>query len=230
MIAAPAAMPQPARLDAAPTPARRRREALLGSLLVCNYLIICAAKWRLGVPQELLWISHVCLPLTGLALLFDSGLLFTSTLILIFVPHVLWLTDFTAWAISGNSPLGITGYLSRAGWLMCISTAHHLYVLPLMLTLFLRKPAVDPAALPTAAALFTTLALLSRLFLPPRDNVNYAFAVLPAMQHPLIQRINDLPAAVYFPGMLLFTIFILLAPTAWVLRRLVRAPLGRRSR
>ncbi len=195
---------------------------LLGALLLTHFVIVCAIKSAQGIPGDVLWMSHVALAFAGAGLLLGSRLFTGAALTAIAVSHSLWLIDFFAALFTGNNPLQITHYLHGSDKLTWIATAHHLYLLPLLIVIVLRSARYQFASLGLAAALIVATTLLSCAALPEALNVNFAFATLPGVDIAPLRWLHSLPTAGYLAVQLGWQIIVFMAPVALVLRFLTR--------
>jgi hypothetical protein len=148
---------------------------MLGGLLLIHFVIVCAIKTARGVPDEILWMSHIGLLLAGIGLVFRNATLLAATTIAIFVLHALWLGDCVAWLVTGHFPLGISTYLRDADAWVWLATAHHFYLIGLLPWCVTGRALGRPEALLLAVALYLSLTVASRAFTDPGLNVNFAF-------------------------------------------------------
>jgi hypothetical protein len=138
----------------------------------------------------------------------------------ILMPHAIWLLDCVSRLLVGVNSLGITVYLERAdawGWL---ATAHHFYLAPLLVIVFVRHGTYTAATLPAAVMLCAMLTVASRVMLPASENVNYAFRLLPSVDQPLLNVVNTLDPIPYLAILNGAVIVTMLLPTAAILKRL----------
>lgn len=204
--------------NAVPLRLSRRTRRRVGALLLAHFALVSLIKISTGVACEILWMSHVGLLLAGLGLVLDKPLLVATALLDVLVLHGLWLVDCFGWAFTGDFPLGITTYLRTADTLGWIATAHHFYLVPLLL-LFVRPPAVrTPEALLSAIAVYLLLTVVSRAVLPPARNVNFAFGVSFGPEVPLVTWGNRQTGAIYLPLLNAFVALVMLAPPFILLR------------
>ncbi len=204
----------------------RRGLRWLGGALLGHFAFVCIVKFSGGKGAELLWISHVGLLLTGLGLILSSRLLWTTALTLVVVPHTLWIVDCVVGLATGDFPLDLTNYVTQAGPLEWLGTAHHFYLLPLLLALFLRDRVWPVEAWPLSIAVFLGLTVVSRGLTPPTDNVNWAFGVCPEWDTPAVSAINRLGGSVHLLLLNAFVAGMILTPTAWGLSRLAARSRG----
>lgn len=126
-----------------------------------------------------------------------SVLLIGTALISVFVVHSLWLVDCVIWLLTSHFVLGVTHYLDGAGLGVWVATAHHFYLVPLLLISVLRSRRCPRASFPAAVALFLSLSLISRGFLAPANNVNFSFHVDTSLDWAFLDWANRLPGPVY---------------------------------
>jgi len=180
-----------------PEPLAGRWPALLGAVLIAHLLVVVATKMMRGTPEDVLWMSHVALGLTGAALLVRSALLIAAVATCVLVPHTLWLADWLVGRFTGAHPLGLTTYLDNADTLTWIGTVHHFYLVPLLLLLVQRVTVDGRRAVATACGLFLLLSIVSRVALPPESNVNNAYAALPTVTWPMFRAMDGMGTVAY---------------------------------
>lgn len=198
----------------------------LGWLLLLNAALVVAAKLALNRPGDLLWFSHVGLFAAGLGLALRSDTLLAATYVGVTGLHAVWLYDAICGLCTGSFPLGITRYLLDAdGWTWA-GTLHHFYLAPLLVTVMFRRPICPPRALLIAVTAFLYLTLLSRLLLPPADNVNFAYGTTVTGHYRIVEWGNRQVPGVYLPGLCAFVTLVYFTPAfllaqifAWRARR-----------
>ena len=169
----------------------------LGLLLLADFAIVCVLKAASGKPGEIWWMSHVGLLIAGLGLVCRSTLLICTALISVFVVHSFWLVDCAIWLVTGNFVLGVTKYLEGAELRVWLATTHHFYLIPLLAISVLRRKQCPPMSLLAAMVLFLAVTLVSRVFVAPEQNVNFAFRVETSLDWPILLRFNRLPGPAY---------------------------------
>ena len=169
----------------------------LGLLLLADFAIVCSIKSAYDSGSEIWWMSHVGLLIAGLGFVGRSSMLISTALISIFVLHSLWLVDCLVWLVTDQFVLGVTTYLQDARLGVWVATAHHFYLVPLLLISVLDSRRCPRASFPAAVALFIFLSLISRAFLAPADNVNFAFRVDTSLDWTFLYWINHLPPYTY---------------------------------
>lgn len=195
-----------------------RLRRVLGTVLLLHFLAVCAVKIGCGLAGEILWMSHIGLLLTAYGLLSNRPLLLATALVDVLVLHGLWLADFLVWRATGAFPLGVTRYLVTAtGWTW-LATAHHFYLVPLLLALVRRRAVRAPETLLAAIAMYLLLTVLSRALVPPALNVNFAYGVPTATSVPLVAWGNLQPGAVYLPALNAFVALFMFTPVYLLLR------------
>ncbi len=176
---------------------QKMKYPFIGGFLLLNFLIVVLVKFQLGRTQELLWLSHIALVIAGVGFMLGKDLLVYTAVTSIFLPHLIWLFDFTCWLLWGSNPLGITTYLNDANKWIWIGTLHHFYLLPILTVLILRNGKYPLTTLPMVIATFLYLTLFSRMFSHAAFNINYAFKFLPGLDSPLLNWFNQLPVNIY---------------------------------
>lgn len=170
----------------------------IGAAMLAHFVfVLCVIIWRREAPGEVLWLSHMSLLLSGLGLVLQSALLVATALTAVGILHGLWLLDSLPGLTLGYFPLGATTYLLTSDVCTVVATAHHFYMAPLLFTIVWRHGAYPKAALPMACLLWLVLTVTSRIAVPPIFNVNFAFCVPMAADHPFIAWINQLDAVSY---------------------------------
>ena len=110
----------------------------IGALVSLHFAIVCGIKLQKGIGGDVCWMSHLSLAFTGAGLILRSPPLLSAALIGVLVPHSVWLLDCFGWILFGSFPLGVTAYLESADARTWIATAHHFYLIPLLLFVVLR--------------------------------------------------------------------------------------------
>ena len=169
----------------------------VGLLLLVDFAIVCTINFAYDKGSEIWWMSHVGLLIAGLGFVGRSAMLISTALISIFVLHSLWLVDCVVWLVTDQFVLGVTTYLQDARLGVWVATAHHFYLVPLLLISVLHSRRGPRASFPAAVALFIFLSLISRAFLAPADNVNFAFRVDTRLDWTFLHWINHLPPSTY---------------------------------
>jgi hypothetical protein len=202
-------------------PDRDRLGRIVGAILLVQLTVTAAVKIATGAAADLLWVSHVALALSAAGFLLRRPMLLAVALTMIAVPHAAWIVDSVVTGAGGRSPLGLTRHLMGADALAWLASAHHVYLLPLLLVA-VRRRGYPRGALATAIALVVALSLLARLALPAPSNVNYAHRLLPGIDHPLSWWMNGLPPLAYLSLLNGAIAAGVLVPTAVLLRRWTR--------
>jgi len=165
--------------------------------------------------------SHVALAAAAIGLLYSSAIFIASAFVGVSVLHGLWLADCFFWMVTGDFPLGITNYLRDADAWVWLSTLHHFYLLPILIWAIRGLERWPREAFLTAVAAYLVLTTFSHGLLDRSLNVNYAFGVLTAIDHPLVHLANRLPGATYLLGLVSFVTVFMFMPADMVGRRLV---------
>ena len=156
---------------------------VLGVFLLVHFALVVGIKIKIGQPDDILWMSHVGLLTTACGFLARKPALVTAALIELLVLHSLWLYDCISWMLTGSFPMGLGTYLINANALVWIATAHHFYLIPLLVIAVRSRPLHPKEALLIAIATYLFLTCLCRVFLLPAHNINYAFGVRIAWEH-----------------------------------------------
>ncbi len=204
----------------------RRYGQILGALLLAHFATLCAIKLNKGLNEEILWVSHLSLALTGVGLWIRSTNLIGASFTLILFLHALWLVDCFCGLVLGRFPLGITDYLVTADAWTWIGTAHHFYLAPLLLAAVARSRVYSIQSIVLAIVLFGIVSVVSRVALPEASNINSAFRLLPRLDNPAIRQFDALPAASYLAllNLVAFGVFFLPAVAVGLLLARRRTP------
>jgi hypothetical protein len=193
---------------------RTRTARILGTLLLAQFLFVCAHKLARGVAVELFWMSHACLLLAALGLLLRKSWLVGAALTGIGVLHTLWVIDAVAWLLTGEYPLTFANYLHDLDALGWVGTSHHFYLAPLLLWVVIRERNYTWAALATTMAVYAALTVFSRFALPEADNVNRAWQIAGGPRLALADWVNGLPLVPYLLVLNLLTTAFVFLPVA----------------
>ncbi len=196
-----------------------KRRPVLGAVFLLHFVAVCLVKLTVYSGEEIWWLSHISLALAGLGLVLRSTLLPAAALTTVLVMHSIWLVDCAAGLSTGAFPIGVTSYVQGADAWVWLGTAHHFYLLPLLLLLQIRRPAYPNYSLLLSAAVYALLTAISRLWLPAEANVNYAFVVEVLRTAPHVAWANGLPPVFY---LLVVNVFISVGfffPTSVFLQR-----------
>lgn len=197
-------------------------QRFIGFVLAAQWVLTCILKFIEGQPVELAWLCHVTLLLAAMGLILNRPLLIHAALIAVLGPHSLWLMDLTGSVILGYSPFGITGYLEGMPWWVWLGTAHHLYLMPILLWIVLRSDDPPRGAIWLASVLYLYLTVFSHAFLPATDNVNYAHGLFGAIDFGLLNNLNRLPGAPYLLLLNVGTTAVFFAPAGWLILKVRR--------
>lgn len=147
---------------------------ILGWILVSHFFYCLCRSLYLGIPENVLWISHVGTLIGGVGASLRNRRLISLALVICFGHHMFWVFDTLIWLITGRFAFGATAYLqhySLSGWLQ---SANHFFTVPALLVLALLQGGVDKHAWIWAGLLFLFLVATSLLLLPSTSNVNCA--------------------------------------------------------
>jgi hypothetical protein len=170
---------------------------LAGVGLTLHFVFVCAAKILSERPDQVWWVSHISLAIAAVGLIFRSRLLVATALTNVLVLHLLWLIDFTCWRLSGRFAFAMTSYLNTDDWCVWLTTTHHFYLAPLLLFVFLRDRSYPRESWLLSATVFVFLSIISRGFLMPVENINYAFFVPEPLEAWGLGFLNRVPASYY---------------------------------
>lgn len=198
------------------------RSRALGLLLLTQFAILLAIKIHVGLLEDMFWLSHVCLLMAGVGCCLGRPLLYCTALTCLLGLHTLWLVDWALWQWSGSFPLGLTTYLQDGGFLTWLGTAHHFYLVPLLLVMICRRRVWPKETLLLSVALFLVLTVISRAFLSAAGNVNCAFGVPVNICEDLLARVHRLNGGVYLLALSTFVFVVFLVPANALGRRLAR--------
>lgn len=151
--------------------------------LLVHFCVVVFIKFKIGHPSDILWMSHVGLLTAAIGFLSAKPVLVTAAFIELLVLHSLWLYDCIAWMIGGHFPMGIATYLTSADALVWIATAHHFFLLPILLVAVMRRPTNPVEALLVAVGTYLLVTCACRAITTPGDNINYAFGVRISWEH-----------------------------------------------
>lgn len=200
-------------------PASWPRLPRLGALVSLHFLLVCAIKMQKGIGEDVCWLSHVALALTGAGLLTGSARFLSAALIGVLIPHSVWLFDCLGGLLFGRFPLGITAYLDGADAWTWVATAHHFYLIPVLSIVLARSRCFSSEGLPLVLALFAVLSLASRFVLAEARNVNSAFAMVPSVDLPIVHWVNDLSTLPFLVFLNAWMGLVMMWPATLLLKR-----------
>ena len=193
--------------------------AALGAAMLAHVGFLVAIKLGQGLNHELWWLSHIGLAVAAGGLLLRSHALRNAALIALLWPHGIWLFDSAIGLLTQRFPLGLTGYLATADATTWIATAHHFYLLPVLVLLFARERRFSWDSLVIAAALLIVLTVSSRAALPATMNINMSHRLLANVEAPLIRWTDTLSGSAYLALINTWVILLFFLPAAMVLHR-----------
>jgi len=194
----------------------------VGGLLLAHFAVVVTIKCVQGRAPEVLWMSHLCLGLTAIALLAGRDRLARIAMTAITIPNLLWLADAAALLLTDRSPLGITAYLADATTADWVATAHHFYLLPLLAWTLYRKAGWDVADTLGAGSLIAFGFAAGRIASSPAQNVNYSHGLLGALRHPVLDWINTAPPAGFAAAYLAIIAMLVVLPGSAVVYAVTR--------
>jgi hypothetical protein len=140
-------------------------------------LWVPAYAWHHG-PQNFLWLCDICNFILLIAVWMESRLLFSSQLVAVFIPSVLWTFD-VAWAAAFNvHPIGGTQYMFDPAIPLHIRllSLFHIVVPPLLLWCVWRL-GFDRRGLALQSALTCILLPATYLLTDPEKNINWVWGL-----------------------------------------------------
>jgi hypothetical protein len=161
--------------------------------------------WHHG-PQNFLWLCDICNFILLIAVWRESALLFSSQLLAVFLPSVLWTFDVAWTAAFDWHPIGGTQYMFDASIPLSIRliSLFHVVVPPLLLWCVWRL-GFDRQGLALQSALTAVLLPATYLLADPELNINWVhglFGEQQSMVHPwlyLVLCIICYPLVLYLP-------------------------------
>ena len=168
-------------------------------LLTIFVIILVPVYWQHYGAQNFLWLSDIGLFLTLIALLLESPLLLSTTMLCVLPVEIIWSIDFFFQLISGNTLLGIAHYMFESEHSLFIRalSLFHIFV-PLIWFWYSYKWGYDKRALPCATLLLWVVMLATYLLTDPAENINWVFT-----PHRIILMLI-IPVAVYWPLTIIF--------------------------
>jgi hypothetical protein len=140
--------------------------------------VLVPTYWRQYGPGNFLWFSDVAL-LTSIAALWrESSLLASTEAVGVLVPETLWLVDFGSGLLTGQTPIGLAGYMfdRRLGRFVRALSLFHLWLTPVLLLVVWRR-GYDRRALRYQIIATSLILLASWRFTSPQENVNWVYAL-----------------------------------------------------
>jgi hypothetical protein len=168
--------------------------------------------WNFYGPANFLWLCDLALLLTMLALWLESPFLASMQLVAVFVPAVLWLTDFFARLLTGSQLSGMTVYMFRQD-IPLVIRALSLYHgwLPFLLLWLVARLGYDRRGWLAESVLALVVLPFCYIFTDPIRNLNAVFGL--SSDHPqrwmapgifLLVMMAVYPLLVFLPAHLLF--------------------------
>lgn len=192
------------------------------AMLIHFVFVVGVVNFVRHAPADVFWLSHSCLLLGAMGLLFRSPVLVTTALTLVGIPHLVWIVDSTAGLALGWFPLGVTEYIMTADPWTRVATSHHFYLVPLLFVVAWRYGEWPRATLPIACAILLALTAAARVASTPQHNVNYMFRVEAVESHPFVAWVNALGTVPYLLFVDAFMVGLMLVPVALLMRRHAR--------
>ncbi len=160
----------------------------------------------LGVPEQVLWISHIATLTGGTGAFLRNRFLISLALVTCLGHHLFWLFDIASWLIAGTFAVGVTAYLQNASLGAWLQTSNHFFLVPILLILVIHQGKINKYIWIWASLLFISLIITGLMFFSPGSNLNCAYYPWPGL-HRLVFM---LPGLVPFSlGLYLFYVIIL---------------------
>ena len=182
--------------------------------MLLQFALLCVCKWALGTLKQIWWLSHISLLTTSAGLIGRRPWLVEAALTNVLLLHLLWLADLGTWLLTGDFPFLVTAHMAEASPATWVATAHHFYLTPMLLFLFLVKPRYRLESFLLACCIFLLLTLICCLTLPQPANINCAFFVPIEITLPGVGWLNELPRAYYLTGLNVAVSLFVSVPTA----------------
>ena len=194
----------------------------LGFALLLQFTFLCVCKWAQGTPEQIWWVSHVSLLTTAAGLIGRRPWLVSAALTNVLLLHLLWLVDLGTWLLIGDFPFQVTTHMANASEATWVATAHHFYLTPALLLLFLREPQYRLESFLLACSIFLLLTLFCCLSLPQPANINCAFCVPAGITLCGADWLNSVPRTYYLTALNLAVGVFVFVPTAILLTAIAR--------
>ena len=153
-----------------------------GVAMLSHFLFCLCRCIYIGVPEQVLWISHIATLTGSIGAFLRSRFLISLALVTCLGHHLFWLFDLISWLITGNSAVGITAYLQNASLGAWLQTSNHFVVAPMLLILVIHQGAINKYIWIWASALFASLIAIGLIFFSPATNLNCAYYPWPGLQ------------------------------------------------
>lgn len=182
---------------------------VFGSVMLGHFLFCLCRCVYLGVPEQVLWISHVATLIGGAGAYLRNRFLISLALVACLGHHLFWLLDITSWLITGNSAVGVTAYLQDASLGAWIQTSNHFFVAPMLLVLSIHQGSISKCVWIWASALFVALITVGRVFFSPAHNLNCAYYPWPGLERLVFvpQALTSSAPRLYFSYVVALTTF-----------------------
>ena len=192
--------------------------AMLGHFIFC----LCRCIY-LGVPEQVLWISHISTLTGGIGAFLRNRFLISLALVTCLGHHLFWLFDILSWLITGNLTVGVTAYLQNASLGAWLQTSNHFFVWPVLLILVIHQGHINKYIWIWASALFVSLIAIGMIFYPPASNLNCAYYPWPGLEHLvfMLPGLNPFSPGLYLFYVIAMTTFINYLPTNLILAYVV---------
>lgn len=196
----------------------------LAVLMLAHWFGIVLLSLVEGRAQDAVWMSHNSLLLTSIAFLTDKRWLSGMVLIVLAVPHSVWLVDVGCLLFMGYSPWMFTASLAEADFWGWFGAVHHFYLLPILVVYHRRnESAFSPVWALGAWAILIAACLLGRVVSGPNENVNFSYSLMAQLDHPLMVKLNSASPAMYLIGLQPVMLCVVVLP-GWLLARYAVRP------
>lgn len=149
------------------------RARMIAVFLLAYFVLATFA--RLDQVHNLWWVSHATLLLAALGFWFNNKQILTGALVLVAIPHLLWMIDYLLYFTVGG--FGIVDYLQHATPFTYVTTLHHLWLTPLLTYWVSSRRMVAPNGWFVAVGYYLVIALAAYFTTNPEYNVNCVFSI-----------------------------------------------------
>lgn len=146
-------------------------------ILLISLVILIINIFVFKLYSSIFWLCYTGILLIMIGIWKNKSYIVLSQIIILAIPDVLWIIDFLAILITGNSVMNLSNYFFQPRPLLAkLVSLQHLYVIPLALfALYIIKIDKAKLALRFAAVQLVVFLFLSRTFTPIEDNINCTY-------------------------------------------------------
>jgi hypothetical protein len=177
-----------------------------GTAMLSHFIFCLCRCIHLGVPEQVLWISHIATLIGGIGAFLRNRFLISLALVTCLGHHTFWLFDIIFWLITGNFAVGVIAYLQNASLGAWLQTSNHFFVAPMLLVLVIYHGAINKYIWIWASALSVSLIAVGLIFFSPDYNLNCAYYPWPGLER-LVFMLPGLSP--FSPGLYLFYVIVL---------------------